>query len=64
VIRDAVSHTGVTGFGDVVLSSRERPFPVEPMGSGLRGPRALVRRALCRSQLGARYDLVSGIFPR
>ena len=37
VIRDAMSHAGVIGLARVVLSSRERPFLVEPMGSGLRG---------------------------
>jgi DNA end-binding protein Ku len=37
VIRDAMSHAGVIGLARVVLSSRERPFLVEPMGSGLHG---------------------------
>jgi non-homologous end joining protein Ku len=37
VIRDAMSHGGVIGLARVVLSSRERPFLVEPMASGLRG---------------------------
>jgi DNA end-binding protein Ku len=37
VIRDAMSREGVVGLARVVLSSRERPFLVEPMGSGLRG---------------------------
>jgi DNA end-binding protein Ku len=37
VIRDAMSRAGVIGLARVVLSSRERPFLVEPMGSGLRG---------------------------
>jgi DNA end-binding protein Ku len=37
VIRNAMSHAGVIGLGRVVLSSRERPFLVEVMGSGLRG---------------------------
>ena len=37
VIRDAMSHGGVIGLARVVLSSRERPFLIEPMASGLRG---------------------------
>jgi DNA end-binding protein Ku len=37
VIRDAMSGADVTGLARVVLSSRERPFLVEPMGNGLRG---------------------------
>jgi DNA end-binding protein Ku len=37
VIRDAMSHAGVIGLARVVLSSRERPFLIEPMESGLRG---------------------------
>ena len=37
VIRDAMSRAGVIGLARVVLSSHERPFLVEPMGSGLRG---------------------------
>lgn len=37
VIRDAMTRAGVVGLARVVLSSRERPFLVEPMGSGLRG---------------------------
>ena len=37
VIRDAMSREGVIGLARVVLSSRERPFLVEPMGTGLRG---------------------------
>jgi Ku protein len=37
VIRDAMSREGVIGLARVVLSSRERPFLVEPMGNGLRG---------------------------
>jgi DNA end-binding protein Ku len=37
VIRDAMTRAGVTGLARVVLSSRERPLLVEPMGSGLRG---------------------------
>ena len=37
VIRDAMSREGVIGLARVVLSSRERPFLVEPMDSGLRG---------------------------
>ena len=35
VIRDAMSHGGVIGLARVMLSSRERPFLIEPMGSGL-----------------------------
>ncbi len=37
VIRDAMSREGVIGLARVALSSRERPFLVEPMGKGLRG---------------------------
>jgi DNA end-binding protein Ku len=37
VIRDAMTREGVIGFARIVLSSRERPFFVEPMGKGLRG---------------------------
>ena len=37
MIRDAMSHGGVVGLARVVLSSRERPFLIEPMASGLRG---------------------------
>jgi DNA end-binding protein Ku len=37
VIRDAMSREGLIGLARIVLSSRERPFLVEPMGSGLRG---------------------------
>lgn len=37
VIRDAMSRAKVVGLARVVLSSRERPFLLEPMGSGLRG---------------------------
>ncbi|WP_024513416.1 Ku protein [Bradyrhizobium sp. ARR65] len=37
VIRDAMTREGVIGLARVVLSSRERPFLVEPMGQGLRG---------------------------
>jgi DNA end-binding protein Ku len=37
VIRDAMSCEGVIGLARIVLSSRERPFLVEPMGAGLRG---------------------------
>jgi DNA end-binding protein Ku len=37
VIRDAMSRADVIGLARVVLSSRERPFLVEPMGNGLRG---------------------------
>ena len=37
VIRDAMRREGVIGLARVVLSSRERPFLVEPMDNGLRG---------------------------
>jgi DNA end-binding protein Ku len=37
VIRDAMRHQDVVGLGRVVLSSRERPILIEPMGQGLRG---------------------------
>jgi DNA end-binding protein Ku len=37
VIRDALSAKGVVGMGHVVLSNRERPIMLEPMGLGLRG---------------------------
>ena len=37
VIRDAMGREGVIGLARVVLSSRERPFLVEPMDAGLRG---------------------------
>jgi len=37
VIRDAMVREGVIGLARVVLSSRERPFLVEPMDKGLRG---------------------------
>jgi DNA end-binding protein Ku len=37
VIRDAMSREAVIGLARVVLSSRERPFLLEPMGRGLRG---------------------------
>jgi DNA end-binding protein Ku len=37
VIRDAMAREKVAGVARVVLSSRERPFLVEPMGRGLRG---------------------------
>jgi Ku protein len=37
VIRDAMSREAVVGLARVVLSSRERPFLIEPMGRGLRG---------------------------
>ena len=37
VIRDAMSRAGVIGLARVVLSSRERPLLVEPMGNGLCG---------------------------
>ena len=37
VIRDSMRNQCVVGMGRVVLSSRERPIILEPMGSGLRG---------------------------
>jgi DNA end-binding protein Ku len=37
VIREAMAHEGVIGLARVVLSSRERPFLIEPMDAGLRG---------------------------
>jgi Ku protein len=37
VIRDAMSREGLIGLARIVLSSRERPFLVEPLGAGLRG---------------------------
>ena len=37
VIRDAMTREHVIGLARIVLSSRERPFLVEPMGQGLRG---------------------------
>jgi len=37
VIRDAMSGKDVVGMGRVILSNRERPIIVEPMGLGLRG---------------------------
>ena len=37
VIRDAINHEGLIGLARIVLSSRERPFLVEPMDAGLRG---------------------------
>jgi DNA end-binding protein Ku len=37
VIRDAMAETGLVGMGRVILSNRERPILIEPMGRGLRG---------------------------
>jgi len=37
VIRDAIAGNGVVGLGRIVLSNRERPIIVEPLGLGLRG---------------------------
>ena len=37
MIRDAMARHKVAGLARIVLSSRERPFLVEPMGRGLRG---------------------------
>ncbi|MBO4226849.1 hypothetical protein GRB70_31160 [Bradyrhizobium neotropicale] len=36
-ICDAMRREAVIGLARVVLSSRERPFPIEPTGRGLRG---------------------------
>src|SRR4051794_34616457 len=43
VIRDAMSREAVSGLARIVLSSRERPFLLEPMGRGLRGERCASR---------------------
>ena len=37
VIRDAMAAKRLVGLGRIVLSNRERPILIEPMGSGLRG---------------------------
>jgi DNA end-binding protein Ku len=37
VIRDAMARENVAGLARILLSSRERPFLVEPTGQGLRG---------------------------
>jgi DNA end-binding protein Ku len=37
VIRDAMSREKLAGLARIVVSSRERPFLIEPMGAGLRG---------------------------
>ena len=37
VIRNAMRGKDMVGMGRVVLSNRERPIIVEPMGTGLRG---------------------------
>jgi len=37
VIRDAMAETRLVGMGRVILSNRERPILIEPMGRGLRG---------------------------
>jgi DNA end-binding protein Ku len=37
VIRDAMAREKVVGLARIMLSSRERPFLVEPMGMGLQG---------------------------
>jgi non-homologous end joining protein Ku len=37
VIRDAMAETGLVGMGRVILSNRERPIIIEPMGNGLCG---------------------------
>jgi DNA end-binding protein Ku len=37
VIRDAMAETDLVGMGRIILSNRERPIIIEPMGRGLRG---------------------------
>jgi len=37
VIRDAMRHKNMAGLARVVISSRERPILLEPMGIGIRG---------------------------
>jgi non-homologous end joining protein Ku len=37
VIRDAMRHKNMAGLARVVISSRERPILLEPMGNGIRG---------------------------
>jgi DNA end-binding protein Ku len=37
VIRDAMGGKGVVGLGHIILSNRERPIILEPLGLGLRG---------------------------
>jgi non-homologous end joining protein Ku len=37
VIRDAMHHKNMAGLARVVISSRERPILLEPMGNGIRG---------------------------
>lgn len=37
VIRDALAETRLVGMGRVILSNRERPIIIEPMGRGLHG---------------------------
>jgi DNA end-binding protein Ku len=37
VIREAMAQTDLVGMGRVILSNRERPIIIEPMGRGLRG---------------------------
>jgi len=37
VIRDVMAAKGLVGMGRIVLSNRERPILVEPLGKGLRG---------------------------
>jgi DNA end-binding protein Ku len=37
VIREAMIETSLVGMGRVILSNRERPIIIEPMGRGLRG---------------------------
>jgi DNA end-binding protein Ku len=37
VIRDAMKSKGMVGVGRVVISKRERPIILEPLGKGLRG---------------------------
>jgi DNA end-binding protein Ku len=37
VIREAMAETNLVGIGRIILSNRERPIIIEPMGRGLRG---------------------------
>ena len=37
VIREAMAETNLVGMGRIILSNRERPIIIEPMGRGLRG---------------------------
>jgi DNA end-binding protein Ku len=37
VIREAMRRKDVVGIGRVMISSRERPIALEPLGQGMRG---------------------------